>query len=248
MDTSEADSYQMGLNNDTFLGDSDLSPSRNQRYREEQVTITLSHREYEKLQSDLDYFRKKSARAEAEVTQLKRESRSREAFIAKTRGISLEVQDEIKNKDSQIYAEKHKRTIQEFVQPFIASDTKRLVHEKFKKIEAQHSELRSLLLSIPVLSSSKHNHVSKTIRESSDLNGLLPSVLGNDSTSGELADNQLVLSLAGAAVRKWVFQEKFTNIYLTCTPLLEKYRYLISSACMLCCHNSEEALMELRGR
>ncbi|KAF2647603.1 hypothetical protein K491DRAFT_723300 [Lophiostoma macrostomum CBS 122681] len=132
------------------------------------------------------------------------------------------------------------RRKQDILKPFLAIDPGVIYPTECLRISNKHDELRRSCGFIRGMDGLQHVPSYIILEPTSDLMLLLNSVFGKsvktyladpETGKGNIITSDLVRSLTGAAISKWVFEKDLRFPDTASTPLLEAYRSLISSVC-----------------
>jgi hypothetical protein len=185
-------------------------------------------------------LRKKLGDTEARCRRLEEQYLEREGFLRKTSGLDSEMQKALESKCNKIADLNAQMRRQEFLEPFLNIKSGIVCATECPKIAHKHEELKWACGFISTMHGLHHLPPQTKVEPISDLMPLLDSIFGNFTESyltetkqweGNISANELVRSLTGAAISKWVFQQELRLPDIASTPLLEAYRSYISSVC-----------------
>jgi hypothetical protein len=205
-----------------------------------QFAITES--QYEDLQAEVLALRKESVQSKETIRTLKREHKELEAFVAKTKGIDDEIKKELKINKKRVADLKAQRQNYSFLEPFFTLDTGKLAALDSPRLRKMQASIRSQLLGIFSIDGFQHlEHHSQlvdTYTESSDLCSLIRGLglpyqyPGPNKASNSVPVIHLVQSLTAVSLRDWIFNDELTCTAIMGTPLVDAYRYHLSTICM----------------
>lgn len=177
-----------------------------------------------------------------ECKRLKKDMRQVESFYTQTKGVPERVLAELNSKNHRIDALSKQRNDQAYLKPYLALDGDDTFVPTAGTIHAAFGDMKSQILSLCVPYGWQTPPMSSVYGQSSELDSLLvtafnrtPSTL-NEDDSQDLANvpiRELLQSLIGAAIYRWIFSVEFYCVATTNTPLLQRYRDHIAVICKL---------------
>jgi hypothetical protein len=210
-------------------------------YKKIAPQVAIPESVYEDLQAEVSALRKESAKSKKEAQALERQYKELKALVAKTKGIGEKIEKELKANKDRVADLKAQQQNYAFLEPFFKLDTGKLAALDLPKIHKNQANIRSQLLGIFTMNGFQHflgngQHAHLSI-ESEDLQSLLRGLSHPDwsfnpyDTSNTIPVVHLVQSLIAVALRDWVFNAKFTCTTAMETPLVDAYRYHLSTIC-----------------
>lgn len=204
--------------------------------------IMLDIEEHEDLMHQLSHFRQKWKQAESEIEQLKRESREKEALLAKSHSASFSFEAEIRRKNARIADLESQVSKQACLQPYLDLESGDLSAETIGEIRSKIAILGKRISAIELMSGLEYPALNDiAVEGSSELLEMVNSTLGydvhgpvhriKDIMDANISPQQFIQSLIGAAVCEKVFRQKFKCIDMVSTSLLDEYRNHIAAAC-----------------
>jgi hypothetical protein len=197
---------------------------------------------YEELLADQAYYRDRCLRAEAKCETLELVDRQRASLFAEGKGFPVEMQNALRRKSVKMAELENQVYNQRYFRQFISLDTIPRRATNSTRISTTYTEMKSQLMSLSVLHGLQHPLSHALHNKSPDLSLLLCGTLCGKGypdnhictspTYNGISANKIVQSLTGAALQEWIFctnfQESFQCASLINTPLLDRFRILVS--------------------
>jgi hypothetical protein len=200
---------------------------------------------YDQSLSELAHFRAKYRDLEADYQALERNNRQLSSVLAATKGISVEVQHEIKCKGNRIADLEKQVRNQRLIHSFVSLDTSPNQVRNARRLSVAFSELKSQIFSLSVLTGLERLRKNPFHSQQLDLQKLECKAFCAERSSSphqctppdyaNYSPNMIVQALMSAAIHDWVFrvdfQESFHCLASMDTPLLAEYRNGIVTIC-----------------
>ncbi len=196
----------------------------------EQLVLDCSYETLRDLFNDNLYFRRKWLDSEERRKKNDRNGRLRHSLLAPGSADVLQTMaDTIETQNEKINILQRQLSNQKFLQQFLTLGRGEEVPFNQAEIQIHHAKIKRDFRSLSIMTCFQHPRETSAYFESRDLNDLKLKV------SSELSGYPIglvVQSLTGAAICEWVFNGKMQCTAMMNTPLLEGYRYHLSTICM----------------
>lgn len=209
----------------------------------ETLILSRSHETYRDLFNDNMYFRQKWSNSEDERNKILQNERLNRSLLASGSADVNKTLTNLVQKQNAIIATLQQRLSNQMIlQPFVELRRSEQAPLNLAKIRFNHAQMRKGFGALCIMDCFKHPQEKLECSESQDLGDLKRQAFSNTLQNSAHDDiylrggcntpaNLMVQSLVGAAVCEWVLKGKFQCTAMMNTPLLEKYRYHLSSIC-----------------
>lgn len=187
--------------------------------------------------SELEHYKERCKKAEADCAHLKKERRQMESVKSLSKNETTKVLRRYVRDNSVL---KQRLNNREDLEKFFPQNNIKAEATNAEKLYLLFQKLKAQFDLIMIAEGSEEPKFGHHCTQTTDLGKLLSTVfIFNDrneleSSQGNLPAlqlNQLVQALTGAAIHCWVFGSEFRSNTMTVTPLLGKYREHIATLC-----------------